>query len=398
MNPAEEKELSIDTPEGLKEFSQFIEDIYRDFIVALQQTHGVEVLVGGDLVKVEVARTKAGELVLHHTKILEFGGELYEEDIAELQTLYDTIASAYDRLVRSTHAVASNEEAYETLVDTSGLDATLDRAKLLAVHADEVVYEYSELETVKITTAELKLGKLLFEQLKIAAKQALDKVTEIEQFTVLASPQDLLQIAARLDSELDAITATLEQLQKSLLRYFETDTFAKETPERKNAREKSKKDERAAKLFDQQTIFSEPLKELLKESRNRTILQERHSSPAAFEATLKREVFRVEAPSKLDALLGIKHESAFLFLKDMSLAEIDVFDSQPKREVIRTILQEKNIPYETYTAWIQALPYLESTVATHDDMTFMELFIRSEIEMLSEELEARRNSQGVHNK
>lgn len=398
MNPAEEKELSIDTPEGLQEFSQFIEDIYRDYIVALQQTHGAEVLVGGDLVKVEVAHTKAAELVTHHTKILEFGGELYEEDIAELQTLYDTIASAYDKLTRSTHNVASTEEAYEVLVDTSGLDATLDRAKLLAVHADELVYEFSELETVKVNNAELKLGKLLYEQLKVAAKQALDKVGEIEQLTVVAPPQELLHIASRLDRELDTVTSTLEQLQKSLLGYFETDTSKKEKTERKDAQEKSKKDERLAKLFDQQTIFSVPLKELLNESRNRTILQERHSSPAAFEATLKREVYRVETPSRLDMLLGIKHASAFVFLKNMTLTQIDEFDSQPKREVIRAILQEKNIPYETYTAWIQALPYMETVVSTHDAMTFMELFIRSEIEMLNEGLEVRRNSQGVHNK
>ncbi len=223
MNSVEEKELSIDTPAGLQEFSQFIEDVYRDFIVALQQTHGAQVLVSGDLVKVETARSKAKELVAHHSKILEFGGDLFEEDIAELQTLYDTIALAYDNLTKSTSIVASNEEAFTTIANNRGLDVTLDRAKLLAVHADELVYEFSELETVIVTTAELKLGKLLFEQLKIVAKQALDKVDEIEQLSMVASPAELLQVARRLDSELDSITATLEQLQKSLLRYFESD-------------------------------------------------------------------------------------------------------------------------------------------------------------------------------
>ncbi|MEK7462163.1 MAG: hypothetical protein AAB618_01155 [Patescibacteria group bacterium] len=398
MYEAQEKELSIDTPEGLQEFLRFIEDVYRDFIVVMQQTPGSEVLVDGDLLKVEVARNKAVELVAHHTKILEFGGELYEEDITQLQALYDSIVSVYDRLVKTTYQVANKEEAQTVIADTSGLDATLDRAKLLAVQADQLVYEFSELETVQVTTAELKLGKLLYEQLKLTAKQALDKVGEIEQFTVTTSQQELLPVAARLDRELDTITNNLEQLRKSLARYFETEAFAEETPERKNAQEKIKKDERAAKLFDQQSIFTVALKSLLKEERNRVILQERHNSPAAFEASLKREVYRVEAPSKLDALLGIKYASAFVFLKDMTLMQIDQFESQSKREDIRLTLQEKNIPYETYMAWIQALPYMEAVVDTYDDMTFLELFIRSEIKMLSEELEARRNAQGVHNK
>jgi hypothetical protein len=398
MNDSQEKELSIDTPEGLAEFLRFIEDAYGDFVVALQHTHGAEVMVSGDLLKVETARSKAVELVSHHTKILEFGGELYQEDIEELQSLYDIIAAAYDRLTQAGRDVVPSEEAYAAIEETGGLDATLERAKILAVHIDELVYEFSELETAKITTAELKLGKLLYEQLKTVAKSALGKVEEIEQLTVMASPQEILHIAGRIDGDLDSLTETAAQLQKSLLRFFNTDAFQDQTPERKNLEEKSKKDERAAKLFDQPSIFTDIVKVLLKETENRTILQERHSSPAAFEASLKREVYRVEAPSRLDALLGVKYTSAFSFLKDMTLVQIDTFDGGQSREQIREILQEKNIPYETYMAWIQAMSYMESLVVAHDDMTFMELFIRSEIEMLRNELETKRNSQGVHNR
>lgn len=398
MNDSQEKELSIDTPEGLAEFLRFIEDAYGDFVVALQHTHGAEVMVSGDLLKVETARSKAVELVSHHTKILEFGGELYQEDIEELQSLYDIIAAAYDRLTQAGRDVVPSEEAYAAIEETGGLDATLERAKILAVHIDELVYEFSELETAKITTAELKLGKLLYEQLKTVAKSALGKVEEIEQLTVMASPQEILHIAGRIDGDLDSLTETAAQLQKSLLRFFNTDAFQDQTPERKNLEEKAKKDERAAKLFDQPSIFTDIVKVLLKETENRTILQERHSSPAAFEASLKREVYRVEAPSRLDSLLGVKYTSAFSFLKDMTLVQIDTFDGGQSREQIREILQEKNIPYETYMAWIQAMPYMESLVVAHDDMTFMELFIRSEIEMLRNELETKRNSQGVHNR
>ncbi len=398
MNDSQEKELSIDTPEGLAEFLRFIEDAYGDFVVALQHTHGAEVMVSGDLLKVETARSKAVELVSHHTKILEFGGELYQEDIEELQSLYDIIAAAYDRLTQAGRDVVPSEEAYAAIEETGGLDATLERAKILAVHIDELVYEFSELETAKITTAELKLGKLLYEQLKTVAKSALGKVEEIEQLTVMASPQEILHIAGRIDGDLDSLTETAAQLQKSLLRFFNTDAFQDQTPERKNLEEKAKKDERAAKLFDQPSIFTDIVKVLLKETENRTILQERHSSPAAFEASLKREVYRVEAPSRLDALLGVKYTSAFSFLKDMTLVQVDTFDGGQSREQIREILQEKNIPYETYMAWMQAMPYMESLVVAHDDMTFMELFIRSEIEMLRNELETKRNSQGVHNR
>ncbi len=398
MNPTEEKELSIDTPQGLQEFLRFVEDVYRDFVVALQHTHGAEVMVSGDLLAVETARSKATELVTHHTKILEFGGELYQEDIEELQSLYDIIAVAHDKLTKINPQPLVSEGAYEALEEMVGLDATLDRAKVLAVHIDELVYEFSELETAKITTAELKLGKLLYDQLKVVAKNALHKVDEIEQLTVVASPQELLHIAGRIDGELDAITDTAAQLQKSLLRFFETEVFSNQTPERKSQEEKAKKDERAAKLFDQPSIFTDVVKILLKEEQYRNVLQERYGSPASFEASLKREVYRVEAPSKLDALLGVKYASAFSFIKDMTLAMIDAFDGGQSREHVRALLQERNIPYETYMAWIQAMPYMESLVAAHDDMTFKELFIRSEIEILKREQETTRNSQGVHNR
>jgi hypothetical protein len=329
--------------------------------------------------------------------VLEFGGEIFQEDIAELQSLYDTIASAHDRLVTPSYQQATPEMAYETLQYTlEGVDATIDRAKLLAVHADELVYEFSELETAKITTPELKLGKLLYEQLKATAASAVLKVQEIEQLQMVGVAADTMAIAQRLDHELDTLSQTLEQLQKSLLRFFETDTFTDQVPERKDALEVMKKNERASKLFDQSSIFSDIVKEILKEPQYRLALQATYSSPAAFEAALKREVYRVEAPSKLDALLGIKHESAFSFLKDMTLAQIDDFDAQ-NRETIRAILFGKNIPYEMYMTWMEALPYLESHVDTYDEMKFIELFVRCEIEMQIAEREAARNSQGVHN-
>jgi hypothetical protein len=301
MNDSQDKELSIDTPAGLVEFLRFLEDVYRDFVVALQHTHGAEVMVDGDLMKVETARSKAAELVAHHIKILEFGGELYQEDIEELQSLYDVIVAAHDKLTQTPRAVTLNEETYAAIAETGGLDATLERAKILAIHIDELVYEFSELENAKITTAELKLGKLLYDRLKTAAEAALTKVDEVEQLSVIASPQELLHVAEKIDADLDSLTETVTQLKKSLLRFFEADSFQDQTPERKNLEEKAKKDERAAKLFDQPSIFTDIVKILIKEEENRSVLQERYSSPAEFEAALKREVYRVEAPSRLDA-------------------------------------------------------------------------------------------------
>ena len=398
MNPSEEKELSIDTPQGLQEFLRFIDDVYRDFLVALQQTSGTEVMVSGDLLAVETAKRQAEELVAHHTKVLDFGGEIFPDDIAKLQSLYDTIASAYDRLVsmaQSSYEVQTGSALFDGNLE--GIDATRDRAQALAVHADELVYEFSELETAKITTPELKLGKLLYEQLKTAAQSTLATAQEIDHLQANLPVASVLGAAARIDTELDTLSRTIEQLQKSLLRFFETDTFTDQVPERKDAVEAMKKNERAAKLFEQPSLFTDIVKDILKNAEYRAILQERYSSPAAFEAALKREVYRVEAPSKLDTLLGVKHESAFSFLKHMTLAEIDIFDVR-NRDAIRAELKEKNIPYETYMAWIQAMPYLESFVAAHDDMTFLELFVKSEIEILHIDLQRKRNSQGVHNR
>jgi hypothetical protein len=120
----------------------------------------------------------------------------------------------------------------------------------------------------------------------------------------------------------------------------------------------------------------------------KNILKAHFSSPATFEAALRREVYRVEAPSRLDSLLGVKHASAFVFLKGMTLADIDEFDGQKNRENIRFDLKQSNVPYETYMNWVAAIPYMEALTDSHDDMLFGELFIRSEIELLSEKVTA----------
>jgi len=125
----------------------------------------------------------------------------------------------------------------------------------------------------------------------------------------------------------------------------------------------------------------------LVDRRYQAIVSERFGSAVAFEAMLRREIARVEQPSKLDRVLGIIYNSAFFsFLKDKTLEELDEFDEQPP-VVIRQILEDKNIQYDVYVNWMQGLSSMRRLVQTHQQMKFGELLVRSELELLKQHAE-----------
>jgi hypothetical protein len=82
--------------------------------------------------------------------------------------------------------------------------------------------------------------------------------------------------------------------------------------------------------------------------------------------------------------MGIRHASAFLFLKDMSLEDIFAFDHSP-RVVIRGELAAKNIPYELYVEWMYILSDIQSVLEAPLHVSFGELFVRAELELLLHE-------------
>jgi hypothetical protein len=131
------------------------------------------------------------------------------------------------------------------------------------------------------------------------------------------------------------------------------------------------------------------IKKVLRHSQYRQFLSEYFPSLPSFEAHMRREILAREKPSQLDTLLGVKHNSAFFaVLHDMTIEELEVFDSLPSRD-IRSALSLVQVPYEIYVGWLQDFFYMKKIVSCRRDTTFGELFVSVEIELLRQEFEER---------
>lgn len=122
--------------------------------------------------------------------------------------------------------------------------------------------------------------------------------------------------------------------------------------------------------------------EALKNPRYKEIATEYYSSPAQLTFALEREIARVEVPSKFDSVFGVEYSSAFFTLfRDALLDDLIEFDNLPIQE-IREHLREMNIDYYIYTQWIKALPGMVDLVRPSRNITFGELFVQAEMEVL----------------
>ena len=168
--------------------------------------------------------------------------------------------------------------------------------------------------------------------------------------------------------------------------------------------------ERLQTLYDELTALSDELGELagagtkteprykipsyiakaLRDPYYKEIATSHYSSPIQLQSALEREVLRAEAPSKLDSVLGVRYNSAFFdLLRDLTIEEVIAFDDQSGPE-IRAILAEANIDYFIYNSWVKALPGMIELVEPTENITFGELFVLAELEVLTFEAEERR--------
>ena len=371
MSPAHqnlEEELTIDSIHGLKAFLVYADDAYEAFMAEAAQNNSPskESLI----THVEAIYAEINALVVRYIKILDWGGEMSVDQGELLQQFYNQIVEAYDSL-----------QAPQSESQRVALINQVETATFLLERGVRLLEAFSEIQTTPLTSSVIIAGKDTYAALQencTNAKLIFDAIEASVETTTLA---DATIIATEQAQGLAEIEATFDALEESLTTLFESGAL-ENVP-----RIKESTDDKKNSLYQTSqatTLFGPFIKIVVAHPRYAAVVKEAFSSPSAFEAALRREVYRVEAPSKLDALLGVKHGSAFLFLKDMTLAELDEFDGTQNRPAIRARLSENNIPYEIYMNWIEAVPYMESLVESFDEMTFGELFVRSEVELLLE--------------
>ncbi len=170
--------------------------------------------------------------------------------------------------------------------------------------------------------------------------------------------------------------------------YTPAEVAQSQIPERKQpaARNFASHAKKADALFKKKEPAPRPLElltpEILANSKYQKVIEHYFGSPALFEATLLREIEKREQPSKLDAFLGVVHQSAFhTFLKDLPLSEIAMLEGE-SFTVIRERVSALHIDYGIYVEWMKDVPVMQHVVRPHAAMTFSELYVRAELEIL----------------
>lgn len=364
----EERELSIDTETGLQDFLQCTKELYAALVAMAESQTATNPQVAAQLTQAEETYHRVRDVVAVCQRSLALGIPLNEVLITEIQTHYNTIATLYDLFAES-----RGEEVQEVpaTVDT---ETFLAAAVTLSEKGKALLERYHDILAVPVGKDELSLARFYYDQLVAEAKRAEVTLNSVEMQRPLIAESPSLQESVT--KTLESIDSALNTLDKELDRFFEPEDAS--VPATNMADVQSAAIERKDK---RQSLFAPYIHTVLLDERYAAFLKERFHSPTQFEALLKREVEKIEAPSKFDVLLGVAHASAFEFLREMTLGEIADFERYP-REEIRSELLRRNISYEVYVDWMHLLADMQTVLAAPPHISFGELFVRAEIELL----------------
>jgi hypothetical protein len=315
------------------------------------------------------------------------------------------------------------------VVEKSILSDLKEEAEALIARAEAMLLKYQEITEVASSDAVINVGQHYYKQLGITTERTRTTLKNIESH--LDKSDKVTELSSEhLDDTLDEISGNLDQLDKGLGGFFETvkddtDPLTAEIQKRNTGSIEVAKEEVEEKVVpitlikkveekvperapsQASVIHNAPIRpsgervekafkgewgstieKVLTIPRYSNFVAYTFTSPVQFDAMLRREINRIEAPSKFDTTFGFTNKSAFNeLLRDMTVKEVVDFDNQP-REVIRAELQERDIKYEVYLDWIDSLNSMLTITHVHPTMKFGELFVRAELETLLQHHEA----------
>ncbi len=375
----EHKELRIDTEEGLREFLQHTEDLYAALVEAVEaHTTQASAL---QLQQAATAFNQARSVTQMGLHALALGIPLNDLLVGEIQDRYNELATLYDLFViEIAPEMQAEQEPVSSPVVLESSNTFVVAATTLAEKARVLLVRYEVLAVAPPEKDELSIARFYYGQLKELAKEVTITATGIEQQKVTLELSAALQ--ATVTKDLEELDIKLNALDKELDRFFEPD----DTPvvEKEDLSNEQASPERQKTRASRTSEFSAIVERVLLDRRYATFVEKKFHTKTQFELQLAREVARIEAPSKFDMFLGVRHESAFLFLKNRSLEDIIEFDHAP-RVVIRGELAAKDIPYELYVEWMYIMSDIQSALQAPLHISFGELFVRAELELMLHE-------------
>ena len=375
----EHKELRIDTEEGLREFLQHTQELY-DALVDVVQANTTQATVL-QLEQAEAAFGRAYNATQMGLHALALGIPLNDMLVAEIQDRYNDLATLYDLFViEIAPQMQVEEEPLSSPVVLESSNTFVVAATTLAEKARVLLVRYEDLAVVPSEKDELSIARFYYGQLKELAKEVAATSASIEQQKATLELSASLQ--ATVTKSLEELDTKLNSLDKELDRFFEPDDT--QVVEKKDLSNEEASPEKQKSRTGRKSEFSAIVERVLLDRRYATFVEKKFHTKTQFELQLAREVARIEAPSKFDMFLGVRHESAFLFLKNMKLEDIIEFDHAP-RVVIRGELAAKDIPYELYVEWMYIMSDIQSMLEAPLHISFGELFVRAELELMLHE-------------
>jgi hypothetical protein len=328
----------------------------------------------------------------------------------------EPLGSAFEDISNTEKETSSKTS--ENLVEAGVLVTLKEKADELVFRAETLLEKYEEITGVVSSDAVLNIGQHYYKQLGITAERARGVLRNLAQQGSKSGKVTEL-IAEHIEDALEEITNNLDQLDRGLGGFFEVEEnaisaeIASKSQTGAVALAKEDEEEKAIPILVTQKVEpvalqketpaihnqtmkpSQPraekmlsgewgvlMKKVLAIPRYKNFVAQNFTSPVQFEAMLRREIQRIEMPSKFDSVLGFNYNSPFNgLLRDMSIKEVVEFDSQP-RDVIKAHLAEVDIKYEVYLDWIDSLDTMLNLTNAHPTVTFGELFIRTELETL----------------
>ncbi|MEN9920544.1 MAG: hypothetical protein RL538_437 [Candidatus Parcubacteria bacterium] len=340
--------------------------------------------------------------------------------------------------IHTSEPSVEKEEDSEFLAELRSLIATADASHK---RAEAMLEKYQEITEVIAADNVINIGQHYYNQLGVSAERARSTKHRLTEYLTKHDKLSEL-VLEHLKDTVQEIEENLDQLEQGLGHFFEADTDGVEEGGETAVRATSgsvgvgKEDEaevivpivikspepepEVAPLSRQQvesaiakavandnerqihhaplegplvskaergprTSLSEVVDRILEIPRYKQFAARTFNSKAHLEVTLRREIQKIETAQTSGFFyetFGYKYANTFdVFLSTMTSPEIFEFDTQPYA-VKKEVLAQKNVKYETYLAWVDMMAEMFELTHAHKDITFGELFVRSELEEL----------------
>ncbi len=415
QNDNQFEDVTIDSVVGLDRFFENIEEIYRDakqhasrLVSSDGRERALESLRGSLRNQIEALKKRVHE-----------GKSVLEVDAVKLQETYDRLVTLHQELQKipkhqerkpdhvnrndsqrnkkqQQHKKQNSKKPQHTHQSTREVRGNvkerieqlqLTYKKLIELHDDSSVAESILLDEAKDTYEHATLLKAelqhTYDEKKAEAfllhaeahmqeirKALKDVANSRPQFDRMSKKMDICASDTEVVVPIRADNVTKPPQRTSFVP-ASIATQPKQNPVKRNVPKELVALPRTNSVHEKQSLTDK----YLRAPRYQSFISEHFSSPGGFERILDSTVTKIEASTvdTIERWLGETPASAFEFIKDMSIEEVQAF-AVSGYDVTHARLEKENIKYETFVAWTEVLDVMVEALQPPPHISFGELF------------------------